>query len=295
MTRIFGNDAVAGAALMVLAGASFAVVNVAVQGATMLRGAAPGAVVFWQYLIAFALCLPFLGLRRAWAAPQKGWHVLRVGLAAVGVQFWVYGLAFVPIWQAIALILLSPFFVTLGAGFFLGERVTVARWAAVMMGIVGGCIVLAPWSDGFSPAALYPVLAAVFWAASSLVTKRLAGSQDAGVLTIWLLALLVPVNFVLAWGGGFAVAGWGLVVVAGAATALAQGALAQAYRRADAAYLQPFDHLKLPMNVVAGFAVFGFAPEGWIWGGVALILAAGMALMWAEARSGGVAAVPRMR
>ncbi len=287
MTRFDGNTALTGAAFMVGAGVAFAVVNVAVQGATMAYGAAPAAVVFWQYAIALAVCLPVLDVRRSLATGDWRWHLVRVALAAIGVQFWVYGLAYVPIWQAISLILLSPFFVTLGAAVILREMVTPARWGAVCLGIIGGCIVLAPWSDAFTGAALYPVLAALFWAASSVLTKHLARAEDAGVLTVWLLILLVPINAALAWDGGFAIVGWPLVIVAGLATALAQYALASAYRRADAAYLQPFDHLKLPLNVAFGFLAFGFAPEGWIWGGVALILTASVWTAWEERAGGG--------
>lgn len=283
---------VAGAAWMVAAGAGFAIVNTAVQGATMLRGAAPEAVVFWQYLIALALCVPLMNVRRALRVGRWPWHLLRVGLGAVGVQFWVHGLAYVPIWQAIALILLSPFLVTLGAALFLGERVTFARWLAVLLGMAGGALVLAPWEEAFTLAAVYPVLAALFWAASSLVTKWLALEEDAAVLTLWLLALLVPVNFGLAVGAPLAAVPWGLVVLAGIGTGFAQFALASAYRSADAAYVQPFDHVKLPLNIALGFAVFGFAPEGWIWGGVAMIFAAGLWLMWLETQ---VAPVPPRR
>ena len=284
MTLVLERSAPLGAALMVAAGAAFAVSNVAVQGATMVAGGAPGAVVFWQYLLALGLLLPFVDLRRALRVGDWRWHLVRVGLAAVGVQFWTHGLAHVPIWQAIALILLSPFFVTIGAGVILRERVTAARWVAVVTGMAGGVIVLAPWSEGFGLAVVYPVLAALFWAASSLVTKHLAGQEDAGVLTLWLLLLLVPVNLGLAVGQGFAPGSWALVVLAGGAVALAQLALAAAYRRADAGFVQPFDHVKLPLNLLFGFLAFGFAPEGWIWGGVALILVAGGGLLWAERR-----------
>ena len=43
-------------------------------------------------------------------------------------------------------------------------------------------------------------------------------------------------------------------------TFLAQYVLTRAYASADAAYLQPFDHLKLPFNVLLGWLVFGFVP-----------------------------------
>ena len=280
-----------GAALMILAGAAFALVNVAVQGATMARGAAAPTVVFWQYAIALGLCLPLLNLPRVIRAGDWRWHLLRVGLAVGGVQLWAAGLAHVPIWQAISLILLSPLFVTLGARFWLEEALTGARLGAVLLGLMGGVVILAPWTDAFAPAALLPVGAAALWAGTTLVTKRLAATEDAATLTFWLLALLVPVNLGLAWPVGLGLGGaWSLALVAGAATALAQYALAAAYRRADAAFLQPFDHVKLPLNILFGFLAFGFAPEGWIWGGVAMIAGAGLWLTRAEGRAAVVAA-----
>ncbi len=280
------NETTRAAVLMVGAGLMFALVNTALQGATMVAGAGSTTVAFWQYLIALAFFLPWI--RANWqavmATRQIGLHVLRVVLGAIGVQLWVLGLAQVPIWQAIALILLSPFFVTLGAGLVLGEDVTPARWGAVLLGMVGGAIILEPWSDRFAVAALLPIGAAAFWAASSVVTKRLTRDDGAATITIYLLLLLTPINFVLALGQGFTLptgAIW-MVVAAGVLSALAQFALARAYTLADAAFLQPFDHLKLPFNVALGLAVFGFAPTGSMWIGAAIIIAASAWLLQKE-------------
>ncbi len=277
------------AGLMVAAGAFFALVNTAIQAATMLNGAAPPAVTFWQYLIALGFYIPWIYRHRlaVLRTDQVGLHVLRVALAAVGVQLWVMGLAHVPIWQAIALIMLSPFFVTLGAGLVLRENVTTQRWGAVVLGIVGGAIILEPWSDRFQMYALLPVAAAAFWAASSVVTKRLTRVDGPETVTIYLLVLLTPINFGLAAGTGFALpqsAIW-YVVGAGLLTAAAQHVLVKAYSMADAAFLQPFDHLKLPLNVALGFAAFGFAPTGSMWLGTAIILAASFYLLNQESRT----------
>ncbi len=266
------NPAWAGAGFMVLAGALFAGANIAVQAAGMWHGASPGAVAFWQYAGALVLAVPLL---RDWRTTQPLLHITRVALAAVGVQLWVAGLAVVPIWQAIALILTSPLFVTLGAWALLGERLGWRRVGAVLVGALGGVVILAPWSEAFQWSALLPVGAAAFWAASSLVTKRLTATESAATLTLWLLVLLVPINAALALPGGFSV-GTAVWPVAAAAvfTVVAQWALASAYRRADAAFLQPFDHLKLPLNVGLGLVVFGFAPPGAMWLGAAMIVAA---------------------
>lgn len=283
-----GRGALTGAALMVGAGVCFAFVNTLIQSATMLRGMSAPAAAFWQYLIAAVFFLPWVAqnLRRTFRTDAFGLHLARVALSAAGVMLWTLGLAHVPIWQAIALILLSPFFVTIGAGLFLGESVTRLRWGAVVAGLVGGAVILAPWSDRFTLAALYPVGAAALWASVSLLTKHMTRTESPETLTLYLLLLLTPVNAALAAGSGFTLpsgAVW-LVLAAGGLTAAAQYLIVRAYSAADAAYLQPFDHLKLPLNVALGWLIFGFLPEGSMWLGTALILAASVVLLQAEAK-----------
>ena len=256
----------------------------------MIHNIAPTKLAFWQYLIAFLVAAPAIlwTQRAALRTAQLPRHILRVALAAGGVQLWVMGLAHVPIWQAIALIMLSPFFVTLGAGLFLKEPTTLQRWAAVFAGFVGGMIILAPWSDAFSPYALYPIGAAALWAFASLLTKRMTGTESAQTLTLYLLLLLTPINALLAWPNGLlpeAGTPGLLLLSAGILTAFAQYALVKAYGLADAAFLQPFDHVKLPFNVALGIAVFGFAPPGSLWLGSTLIVGASFLLLAQERRN----------
>ena len=289
MTLLVRNcsTAVAGAALMVLAGALFAVINTLVQHAVMIENASPTGVAFWQYAIALCVMLP--SVIASGTSPLHtsvpGLHVLRVALAAGGVQLWVFGLAYVPIWQAIALIMLSPFFVTLGAGLVLRESVSPQRWIAVSIGFGGGMVILAPWPDTFTVQAFLPVGAAAFWAASSLLTKRMTATESPEALTVYLLLLLTPVNAGLALGDGLQIdiSSLGALIVAmGLLTALAQYALVSAYRIADASFLQPFDHVKLPFNVGLGAVVFGFIPPGTMWLGSLMIIGGSLYLVWTE-------------
>ena len=281
-----------GAALMVGAGALFAGVNTLIQIGAMRMGLASATITFWQYAIALLAVLPWQrDLGPALRSRRLPAHVLRVALAVGGVQLWALGLAHVPIWQAIALIMLSPFFVTLGAGLVLAERVTATRWLAVAAGFLGGMVILAPWSDGFTPWALAPVGAAALWAGSSLLTKRLTATESPATLTLYLLLLLTPLNAALALlpaAGGLGLPGapaLALLAAAGLMTAAAQYALARAYATADAAFLQPFDHVKLPLNVGLGLAVFGFVPPGSLWLGAALIVGASLWLLADETRA----------
>ncbi len=207
-------------------------------------------------------------------------------LLLFGVQAWVTGLVTVPIWQAIALVMTSPFFIIIGARLFLGETVGRDRWLATLTGFIGAMIILQPWSDSFTMAALLPVLSALLWGWIVIDHENLTHHEPPETVTVWLLILLTPINAGLAAASGFAVpeglALW-LLLAAGLLTALGQYLLTLAYNAADAAYVQPFDDLKLPLNVLAGWLVFGYAPSGYLWLGATLILFASLFLMLREA------------
>lgn len=274
--------------MMVGAGLCFAVANALTQIITSQLGFRPQSDSFWQYAIALVLALPFL--RRHGLAGLKtdrpGLHLARVLVSALGVQAFVMALSHgTPIWQVIALVMTSPFFVLLGAAIVLGERVGPSRWGAAALGFAGALVLLRPWETGFAPAALYPVGAAILWAAASLMTKSLTKTERPETVTLWLLVLLTPINGAISLHAGFEwPEGWVLVwlLAGGALVFLAQHLLTLAYASADAAFVQPFDDIKLVSNVVVGWAVFGYLPEGQLWLGVGMILAASAWLLWSE-------------
>ncbi|NMV21770.1 EamA family transporter, partial [Vibrio parahaemolyticus] len=85
--------------------------------------------------------------------------------------------------------------------------------------------------------------------------KKMSVNDPPSTMVVYLLLLITPFNILLAiptftmpdtWTI------WGVLLAAGALTALAQWAIVKAYAVADASFVQPFDHAKLPLNVVAG-------------------------------------------
>ena len=280
-----------GAAFMVGAGLCFALANALTQIITSQLGFRPQSDSFWQYAVALVLALPFLRQHgvRGMKTARPGLHLARVMVSALGVQAFVMALAHgTPIWQVIALVMTSPFFVLLGAALVLGERVDITRWAAAALGFGGAMVLLRPWETGFALPAIYPVAAALLWAAASLMTKRLTKTERPETVTLWLLVLLTPINGVISLQAGFEwPTGWILIwlLAGGALVFLAQHFLTLAYAAADAAFVQPFDDIKLLSNIAVGWAVFGYLPEGPLWLGVTMILAASSWLLWSE-RSG---------
>lgn len=277
-----------GAIWMVSAGAAFACVNTALQFTGMKMGLPPATAAFFQYGFALVLLLPFLqhnDIRNTFHSKHRGLHFLRIVVSVIGIQLWTWALAHVPIWQGIALLMTSPLFATLGSGIFLAEKVNVMRWIATLVGFTGAMIILAPWSDAFSYYALLPVAAAMFWAAASLMTKYTLTNDSPLTVVAYMLVLMLPVNFLFALPNltlPASMQAWYLLFVIGVFTVFAQWGIAKAYASADASYVQPFDHVKLPLNVLAGFVVFGYVPPGQLWLGATLIIAAVSVIAWHE-------------
>lgn len=265
---------------MLTAGLAFAIINSLTQIASIHFGLASTTVAVIQYAIAFFAILPYLqtlGIRRALQTNNLRMHIARVFLSVIGIQLWIWALAYpVPIWQGIALLMTSPLFATVGSGLFLKENVGKARWGATLAGFAGAMIILEPWADDFSWATLLPVGAAFFWACYSLMVKKLSSDDSPSTMVVYLLLLITPFNMLLAapeWQmpSGFNI--WAILVVIGVLTALAQWAIVKAYSVADASFVQPFDHAKLPLNVLAGWIVFSWVPPGRLWLGAAIIIA----------------------
>lgn len=286
---------VLGAAYMVAAGIVFAAINVLTQWVTSAYHYSSTALAFWQYGLSLVFFLPVLIRLGAGAFRTRHLvaHVVRVVFATAGVQFFVGALAHgVPIWQVVAIDMTSPFMVIVAARLVLGEAIGPARALATIVGFVGGMLILAPWSDAFSPWSLMPLGAAVMWAGSSVMTKQLAGVERPEAVTAYLLALLTPINaaFLLASTGFAPLAAFAppagvvlaVVLALAALTAAAQHLLTLAYARADASYLQTFDNVRLPINVAAGYLVFSYAPDGYLWIGAGLIIGASVYLLRAE-------------
>jgi drug/metabolite transporter (DMT)-like permease len=283
------SPTVRGALFMLAAGVAYAVVNVATQWLTQSAGVPSTAVAFYQYFFALCFTLPWIwqfGLK-SFRTKHPVLQILRAVLSAIGVQAFISALSVMPVAQVIALVMTSPFFVVAGAGLFLREKITVTRIIATLVGFCGAVLILEPWSAGFSGASLLPVVAAASWAAVSLMTKRLTRDETPEAITVYLLALLTPINALWFGLSGFVAPDWQTLLILlglGLITAGSQYFLARAYAVADAAYLQPFDDLKLPLNVLLGWIVFSFAPSGFFWPGAALIVAASIYIATRENR-----------
>jgi drug/metabolite transporter (DMT)-like permease len=304
------NNAISGAAFMLVAGLAFAGTNTIQAVLPWQFGMSSTGMAFWQYVIAGILALPLvlrIGLGKLRTKRPLA-HQVRAFVSALGVHVFVYGFASgVPIWQMVTLLATSPLFIILGSTLFLGERVTGARIGAALVGFTGAIIVSGVGVEGLSWSTAVPLAAAALWATTDVLTKYLSRDEQPETMTISLLVLMTPNHLLillavnalgwlapallpagLATGFPFALPtgdGLWLLLLLGVLTGAAQYLLAFAYKLSDATYLQPFADMKVPLSALVGWIALGQVPSVWFWPGAALIIAASTFIFMAE--SGG--------
>jgi len=301
-------------AQVIFAGVNFAYDVLTNPWNPMLEGdkMTSSSAVFWQYLIAtiFAILLILrIGLDKL-KTRHPVLHEIRALVSAIGAQVFVFGFASgVPVWQMIGLLMTGPFFVIAGSVLFLGERLSLVRIGASTAAFIGAMFVVGVGTESFTWASLLPVLAAAMWSTTTVISKYLSREETPESLTLYLL-LLISVNHALigivlgilavALPAGILPAGLstgvdfsfpvsaatGWIVSLGLVTAAAQYLLWNAYKQADATYLQPFDDLKLPLNLMVGWVMLSQVPGIWFWPGAALIVGASVFIAMYERSSG---------
>lgn len=268
-----------GACYMLLSALCFAGINNTVQFIHSIYHIPSTMVACLQYGMALLLILPWLwkkGIKTALKTQRLGLHMTRVVFAVVGLQLWYWALAYpVPLWQGIGLLMLSPIFTTIGSRLILQESVGPERWIATIIGFSGASLILQPWAAHFYWGSILPVGAAFFWSCSSITTKKLVKTEATTTLLVYLLLFTTPFNIMVATHHvmlPMEPTVWMLIIGASILTAVAQFSIVRAYTVADASYVQPFDNIKLPLNVAGGFMIFGTVPPGRLWLGAACIM-----------------------
>jgi len=277
---------VAGILYACAASASFAVLDAIVK---YLAQTYPSPLVAWvrylfHVLVILVLLAPRWG-RRLVATRRPLLQVVRGCCLAMSSLSFFAALAHLPQAEATAIISIGPILVTAVAVGILGERAPRGTWLAFALSFAGVMLIVRPGSELFSPAALLPLVAAVFGAGYTLSTRALAGQDDA-VATLFIGGLVATVLLTgiapLYWAP---IRSWfhvGLFVAAGAIGAFGHLLLVRGYERANATTLAPFTYVHAVAALGCGWLVFGAFPDATALLGMGLIVATGVAMALAR-------------
>ena len=250
--------------------------------AKYLSATLPSIEIAWIRFLVFALIMspamvpgsPLFALQ----SRRPGLQVMR-GVALLGSSlFFISGLRFLPIAEASATGFVSPLFVTALSIVFLGESVGLRRWIATAVGLMGVVIILRPGSGAFHPAAFFPIVSALAWACTLIMTRMMSGREHAlttmtysSITGACIVSALVPFVWVTpSWHDIL----FGIFI--GIASTAGQWIVVLAFRYADASVLAPFSYTQLLWVTVLGFVIFGELPDIWTITGAVFIVASGL-------------------
>src|SRR6202011_953971 len=151
--------------------------------AKYLSATLPSIEIAWIRFLMFAVIMvpamlpgsPLYALR----TPRPGLQLMRGLTVLASSLFFISGLRFLPIAEASATGFVAPLFVTALSIVFLGEKVGLRRWIATAVGLVGVIIILRPGFGAFHPAACFPIVSALAWACTLIMTRMMSGTERA--------------------------------------------------------------------------------------------------------------------
>jgi drug/metabolite transporter (DMT)-like permease len=219
---------------------------------------------------------------------QFSLHFFRNIMHFIGQNLWFYAVTVIPLAQVFALEFTSPIWVILLSPLILGERITLVRAVAALMGFLGVLVVTRPDMAGVNAGVTMAASSAIFFAFTIIFTKRLTRTQSITCILFYLTVLQLGFGLVTAgYDGDIALPNtetlpW--LVLIGVAGLLAHFCITNALALAPATVVVPIDFVRLPVIAIIGMLVYGEALDIWVLFGAGIIFAGNYLNIWSETR-----------
>jgi drug/metabolite transporter (DMT)-like permease len=238
------------------------------------------------------------------------WRSMRPVLArgfilGAGSAFYYVSLAAMTLADATAIYFALPLIVAALSGLMISEKVRAWRWMAALIGFVGVLITIRPGSSLFEPAAILTLIATCLYAIGNLFTRRIGPAVPPLIIALFGGISFMAVALVLAliFGTGRfhseahpslafltrawvmpSLRDWVLLTGFGIATATGFFSYAEAYRKAPASFIAPFEYSAMIWAILFGWWIFGDVPVKTTIAGSAIIIGSGLFLGYWEWR-----------
>lgn len=224
----------------------------------------------------------------------NGWHHAKTSrplthlfrnLVHYGGQYgWFFGIALLPMAQVFALEFTVPLWGLLLAVLALGERLTIPRVMALLLGMIGVLVILRPGIVPMSGAVLAVLGSAVCYAIAHISTKALITTDSPLNIIFYMTLIQLPIGIATAWSTIQMPSAplWPWVIIVGLTALSAHYCLACALARGDASMVLPLDFLRLPVIAVVAAALYAESIDVFLFAGAALMIVGNMISLRAE-------------
>jgi drug/metabolite transporter (DMT)-like permease len=171
---------------------------------------------------------------------------------------WFFALTLIPLGQVVAIEFTMPIWTAILAVSFLGERMTVWKVAAIVLGVIGVGIIVRPETGEINPGQLIALAAAVGFGISVAMMKSLTRTEKTISIIFWMLAIqsaagALPTLYFWQWPP---VPVWGWLAVIAFCGTFSHYCMARAMLHADATVVLPMDFLRVPLTAALGWLIY---------------------------------------
>ncbi len=241
----------------------------------------------WMITSVLLLSLPFQGGLKAIATRRIKLHLLRTGIGFFAPLCFFLSLKYLPIADATAIFFCTTFFMTAGSVIVLGEQVGVHRWGAVIVGFIGVLIVSSPGTESFHPASVLPLLAGAAYAGIILSGRLLTRTDSPFKLVFYFNAFNTLVSTLLLpfFWQSISLDAMLLMLLVSVLALSGYLCLTYAISIAPIGVIAPIEYIALIWATILGYVFWQEVPSSAAWLGMAIILTAGLYIMWRESHT----------
>ncbi|KAA3626444.1 MAG: EamA family transporter, partial [Proteobacteria bacterium] len=258
-------------AVIWMSGALLSFMGMAVSARELTAELDTFEILFYRSVVGLII-ISFLLSRSGWAQVRTSkplLHLVRNVAHFVGQYGWIYGIAAISLAEVFAIEFTVPVWSTILAVLVLGERISRAKLLAVVLGVAGTLVILRPGFKTVDPAALAVLVAAIGYAVSHVLTKRLTRFDTPLAILFFMTVIQLPLALAPTIGSltvpGIAMLPW--LVLVGSTAMSAHYCMARAFGLADATVVVPLDFLRLPMISVVGYLFYNELLDPFVFAG----------------------------
>jgi drug/metabolite transporter (DMT)-like permease len=250
---------------------------VTVAGREALREINVFQVMELRSLIGFVLLYPLIRRNGGLAAMKTSRPIQHLGrnLVHYGAQIgWFFALTLIPLGQVVSIEFTMPIWTAILAASFLGERITIWKVTAIVLGLIGVIVIVRPATGEINQGQLIALAAAVGFGVSVAMMKSLTRTEKTVAIIFWMLVVqsaagFLPALYVWQWPSATI---WGWTVVIAFCGTFSHFCMARAMLYADATVVLPMDFLRVPLTATVGWLIYSERLDALTLFGAALIL-----------------------
>ena len=212
----------------------------------------------------------FAAMRTSRPLPQ----MLRALIHYAAQLGWFFALTLIPLGQVVSIEFTMPIWTAILAASFLGERMTIWKISAIVLGLVGVLIIVRPATGEINLGQLIAFAAAMGFGTSVAMMKSLTRTESTVAIVFWMLVIqsvagLFPALYL--WKPPSPEV-WGWIVAIAFCGTFSHFCMARAMLYADATIVLPMDFLRVPLTAMAGWLIYSERLDAFTVLGAALIL-----------------------